>query len=189
MTLQKETVPGASEPNADKISAPKMVLESDLMALKQSHSTELNKLSEQIESLTKEVETVTAAKTVVETSLAETSGLKNALSTAQEALEASKSEADAAKTAATAFATILLNNRKTALQEKHGVAPDKVNDLSADQLTALELVLPEVSSAVTPGSNPQNLDAGPGGGGNISPNASGRDLMVAGLESERPSTS
>ena len=138
------------------------VPESDLIALKRSHASEVTELNEKITKLTSDMDALTTARTAVEAQLKEAEEVKAQLSTANAKVE------ETTKTLAETSAK-LSETRRSQLMERHGLKEDSLKDMSEDQLDALEKVLPAVK---TEAPDPKNLDAGSG------PNAPPADLSA-----------
>ena len=162
----------------------KTVPESDLIALKKSHETELAESKASVEQLTKDVASERAAKDAAETLAKEVPTLRESLTT----LTSERDVAKAGETAAVAkqeeMTTSSLNTRKNFLKTTHNIDESKLTDLDESQLSALESVLPGVSKPAAP--NGANLDLTPSGGSGDSSKLSSREKIAAGLNSQTP---
>ena len=159
----------------------KTVPESDLIALKKTHGTELADLKTQLDTVTKEVVTERTAKEVVETRLSELPGLQESLVEARSSLDLANTSLAEAKTINEGMVTKALDQRREFLKTTHKLDDAKVKDLNESQLTALEAILPSVSKVSAP--NGANLDILPSGGSGDSSNLSARDKIRQGVAS------
>jgi chromosome segregation ATPase len=124
----------------------KTVSESDLIALKRTHETELIKLRGHVSTLEQEVASERTARQAVEAKATEldevtekVTGLETQLSTATEQV--------------TKLTEANLSSRKQFLQTSHGLKEDQLKDLDEPQLKALEDILPSVTKTVPSAAN------------------------------------
>ena len=159
----------------------KTVPESDLIAVKKTHETELADIKSQLETVTKEVASERTAKEAVETKLSGFSDLQETLTTITTERDAANSSLAESTAKVTEMVTKALNQRRDFLKTTHKLDDAKVKDLDESQLSALEAILPGVSKVPAP--NGANLDLVPPGGSGDNAKLSSRDKIAQGVAS------
>ena len=159
----------------------KTVPESDLIAVKKTHETELADIKSQLETVTKEVASERTAKEAVETKLSGFSDLQETLTTITTERDAANSSLAESTAKVTEMVTKALNQRRDFLKTTHKLDDAKVKDLDESQLSALEAILPGVSKVAAP--NGANLDLTPPGGSGDATKLSSREKIAQGVAS------
>ena len=160
----------------------KTVPESDLIAVKKAHETELAERDVQIKTLTGEVASERVAKEAAETLSSEIPSLRENLATANASIETANASVAAAEASQQSMATAELSRRKEFLKTTYKIDDAKVKDLDESALSAMEAILPGVSK--TPAPNGANLDMSPTGGSGDAQKLSPREKIAAGLASQ-----
>ena len=159
----------------------KTVPESDLIAVKKAHGTELADLKSQLDTVTKEVASERTAKEAVETKLSGFSDLQETLTTITTERDAANSSLAESTAKVTEMVAKALNQRRDFLKTTHKLDDAKVKDLDESQLSALEAILPGVSKVAAP--LPANLDLTPPGGSGDNAKLSSREKIHQGVAS------
>ena len=182
-----------ANPNDDSISggdgtgntgtSVKTVPESDLIAVKKAHESELAEKVTEITDLTKEVASERAAKEAAETLSSEIPTLREQLTTITSERDASKAVETAAVAKQTEMTAADLTRRRDFLKTTFNLEDAKVKDLDESQVSALESTLPGVSKAAAV-PNPTNLDLQNNNGSGTNTKLSPREKISAGLASQ-----
>ena len=177
MTTDTKPVPDATEPqpdNTDTSPASGTVPASDLMALKRSHETKAAELTAQIAKLTAEAVSLRAATTAAESRAEEQKAKALQLDDVTKQLQESRAQVETLTESS-------LSSRRKFLANTYGLKPEDLKDYKAEQLEALEAVLPSAAAkAAIP--TPASLD-GAGGTPGSSRTLSARDMIAQGLSS------
>ena len=168
--------------SGDGDGAPKMVKESDLLAIKANLTKTVDDLGVarlEVTRLTDLAATHQSAATTAQAKVAELSPLEQQIADSVKNLGAEKARADAAVSALSTSQTDLLDLRKTNLTTKYGVEAEKLEGKTLAELANYEEALALIPTNGTGGSLKGRLDGGGNGGG--SETISARQSIAAGL--------
>lgn len=153
---------------------------SDAQALRSTHEVELRGVNEKLTLANEEVAKALAAKEAAEAKVVDSTAQGDELATAKKAIETANASIEEAKASNAKLTEAALLQRREFLKTTYKLEDDKVKDLDAAQLDALQAVLPGVATSTL---SAANLDLNPSGSGNGTPTGNARERIRSGLAS------